>query len=307
MQITPIKSTGYSFCGEARDFKLDRSLSKAEAQALRNAIAEYPVLVFRNQKLSDEQQIALASIFGKIARFSPHREGDLSSNHNPAITQISNVDEHGKIRPKSSRRIQYSSANQLWHSDLSYLDTPGSISILHARECVPEGQGGETEFADMRAAYDAISAEEQARYRGMVAYHSTIYSRRRFGFTDFNEAEKKLFRPVPHPLVRRHPVTQQNSLYISSHIGYFHGLSDADSERLLSMLMASATRPVFRYSHNWNPGDVVIWDNQCTMHRGRPYDQVTHRRIMHRTMALVEKVIAAENTAHGSREFSRSA
>lgn len=292
MQITPIGGTSFDLAVEIRDLDLTKPLSRAALDELLDASATNPVLVIRNQRLSNEDQILLGTYFGTIATYtvlSDEKKPDVAV---PGIARISNVDEQGNIRPASSRKIRFSKANELWHSDLSCYAVPASVSILHASESVPSGQGGETEFANMYAAYDSLTSERQQKLEEMSAWHSTIYSRRRHGFTDFTDEELAAAKPIRWPLVRRHPVTARKSLYLSSHIGQFSGKSEGESEQLLAELMHAVTKPEFIYSHAWSPGDVVIWDNQSTMHRARPYNPA-HRRVMQRVTALVESVIPA--------------
>jgi alpha-ketoglutarate-dependent 2,4-dichlorophenoxyacetate dioxygenase len=281
-----------NFYTQVDDLDLSRPLSEDEIRWLQDRLIKYPVLVFPDQPLTDDAHLRLARYFGEVSNYTALK-GDQPANYDPTFVRISNVDEHGDIYPASSRRLRYSDANELWHSDLSIYEIPASASILLARECVPDEEGGETEFADMRAAYEALSDTEKNKLDGMIAYHSMLYSRRRYGFTDFNEDELASAVDVAHPLVRRHPDTHYKSLYLSAHIGRFDGMSEEQSEELLARMMDLATQPDNIYCHHWSPGDVVIWDNQRTMHRGRPYEKTAHRRVMQRVTALVKTVIPA--------------
>ena len=290
MQATPLDNL--PFVAEIRGLDLAMPLSDTESLALVDVAVEFPVVIFRDQDISDEDQLRLCGCFGEISTYTVLQSEKRPSSRRHGIAPISNVDENGKIRAADSRKMRFSAANELWHSDLSCFETPASISILYARESVPPGTGGETEFADMRAAYERFPASRQKELDAMTAYHSSTYSRRRYGFTDFTEEELASAGTVAHPLVRRHPATGRKSLFLSSHIGRFAGMTEDDSETLLAELMESAT-PVDRvYAHAWSPGDVVIWDNQCTMHRARPYDN-RQRRVMQRVTALVDSVIPA--------------
>ncbi len=290
MHATPLNNL--SFVAEASRLDLAVPLSDAETRALVDTVVQFPVVVFRDQDISDEDHLRLCGYFGEISTYSVLQSEKRPCGQRRGIAPISNVDENGDIRPADSRKMRFSAANELWHSDLSCFEIPASISILFARESVPQGTGGETEFADMYDAYERLPTTRQQELDAMTAYHSTTYSRRRYGFTDFTEEELESAEVVARPLVRRHPATGRKSLFLSSHIGRFDGMSEDDSEILLAELMKLATPSERVYAHAWKPGDVVIWDNQCTMHRARPYDN-RHRRVMQRVTALVDAVIPA--------------
>jgi alpha-ketoglutarate-dependent 2,4-dichlorophenoxyacetate dioxygenase len=170
--------------------------------------------------------------------------------------------------------------NQLWHSDSSFKATPAQYSMLHARAIPPEG--GETEFADTRAAWDALPPAMQARLMPLVCDHSLIYSRALMGFEAFTEAERAAFAPVPQRLVRRHPGSGRLCLFLASHIGTIHGMPRPEAMMLIRDLTEHATQREFVYRHTWRVGDLVIWDNRCTLHRGRPYDDQRYTRDMRR-------------------------
>jgi alpha-ketoglutarate-dependent 2,4-dichlorophenoxyacetate dioxygenase len=196
------------------------------------------------------------------------------------INDISNLDKDGRVLARDDRKRLFSLGNMLWHSDSSFKATPAKFSLLSAR-VIPD-HGGNTEFADMRAAWDALDAATQAEIRDLVCDHTQLHSRGVLGFTDFTEEERRRFAPVPQRLVRRHPVTQRLSLFLSSHAGTIHGWPVPEALMLLRDLTEHATQPRFVYRHEWRQHDLVMWDNRTTMHRARRYpaDQV---RDLHRT------------------------
>ena len=177
------------------------------------------------------------------------------------------------------RRI-FQLGNRLWHTDSSFKAPSGYASLLYARSVAPIG--GHTQFADLRAACDALPAALKARLQGLIAEHSLIYSRRKLGFTEFTPEEKIAFAPVLRPLLRRIPESGRESLYIASHIGRIGGMPDAQAEALLAELVAHATQRQFVYTHRWRVGDLVMWDNRCTMHRGTEYEDTRWRRDLQR-------------------------
>ena len=238
MRATPLNNL--SFVADASGLDLARPLSDADASALVDAVVQFPVLVFRGQDLSDDDHLRLCSYFGEISTYTVLQSEKRRWDRRKGIAPISNVDEKGGIRPADSRKMRFSAANQLWHSDLSCFEIPASVSILFARESVPQGAGGETEFADMYDAYERLPAARQRKLDAMTAYHSTTYSRRRHGFTDFTDEELEDTGSVARPLVRRHPATGRKSLFLSSHIGRFGRMTEDESEVLLAELLLPA-------------------------------------------------------------------
>lgn len=178
--------------------------------------------------------------------------------------------------------------NQLWHTDASFKKIPAKYSLLHAHAVTPEG--GETEVADMRAAYDALPARMKERIEGLIVEHSIFTSREKLGFTEFSAEERATLPPVRYPLVRVHPGSGRKALYLASHASHVVGWSVPDGKMLLTELMEHATQREFVYRHTWRVGDLLIWDNRCTMHRGRPYDEARHRRDMRRATIDDENV-----------------
>jgi alpha-ketoglutarate-dependent 2,4-dichlorophenoxyacetate dioxygenase len=196
------------------------------------------------------------------------------------MVDISNLDLDGSVIAVDDRRRMFNLGNLLWHSDSSFKATPAKYSMLHARIIPPTG--GETEFADMRAAYDALPAAEKARIESLVCDHSLIYSRALLGFDDWTAQEAKEFAPVPQRLVRRHAGSGRRSIYLSAHIGTVHGWPRPEAMAVIRELMEHATQPRFVYRHEWRLHDLVIWDNRCTMHRARPFDDRQFKRDMRR-------------------------
>ena len=202
----------------------------------------------------------------------------------PTIFDVSNLDENGKILDLDDQRRAYRQGNELWHTDSSFRQKSATWSMLHARVVPPSG--ADTEFVDTRAAYDALPAAMKARIDGLVAEHSIWHSRARLGGYTPTEDERKARPPARHPLVRRHPGSGRNALYIASHASHIVGWPEHDGRALIDELMAFATQPRFVYAHPWRRGDLVIWDNRCTMHRATPFESSTHVRDMRRATII---------------------
>ena len=251
---------------------------------IRAGMDRYAVLVFRNQPMSDAEQLAFAQRFdGELHAKTGVAALQKSRLGNEALADISNLDENGEILQSSDRRRMYALGNRLWHTDASFQDPPGRYSMLSARVVPPVP--ADTEFADTRAAYDALAEETKAQLEGKNAHHSIAHSRRTLGF-EFSEAEDNLLRGAVHPLVRLLPGSQRKSLYLASHASHIVGLPVPEGRLLLRDLIEHATQPKFIYCHRWQVDDFVIWDNRATMHRGRPYEDTKHRREMRRTTTL---------------------
>jgi alpha-ketoglutarate-dependent 2,4-dichlorophenoxyacetate dioxygenase len=200
------------------------------------------------------------------------------------IADVSNLDQDNRIWGQDSRLRLLQLGNQLWHTDSSFKFVPALCSLLYALEIPPVG--GQTEFADLRAAYDTLPAATRARLQGLVAEHSLLYSRARIGYTKWEEAERKAMAPVPQVMVRTLPQTGRKNLYIASHAGHIVGMDDAEATPLIDELLAHATQRQFTYTHRWRLHDLVMWDNRCTLHRGRPFDDLRFRRDMQRATVL---------------------
>lgn len=244
------------------------------------AMDQHAVLVFRDQAIDDDQQMAFARALGPLEPTPAVVDADKHRLKHAEMVDISNLDLDGSLLDAADRRRLFNLGNRLWHSDSSFKSTPAKYSMLHARVVPPAG--GQTEFADMRAAWDALDAATQARLMPMVARHSLLYSRALLGFGEFTEAERQAFAPVPQRLVRRLPGSGRLSLYLSSHIGAIDGLPTPEAMCLVRDLNEHATQPQFVHRHSWRVHDLVMWDNRSTMHRARPFDDTTHRRDMRR-------------------------
>ena len=250
----------------------------AEIEAAFNQNA---VLVFPNQPLTDEQQIAFSRLFGPLET-SPYYTGERRRRLEHAeVSDISNLDPDGRIMAADNPRRLYNLGNQLWHTDSSFKYKPARASLLSARVVPP--QGGDTEFADMRAAYDALPEEKKRQLDGLVAEHSILHSRSQHGFTDFHDEIRQELPPVPQLVVRTHPGSKRKTLYLASHASHVLGWKTDEGRRLIRELIEFATQPRFVYRHRWAVGDLVMWDDRCTMRRGRPYDEAKYTRDMHRT------------------------
>jgi alpha-ketoglutarate-dependent 2,4-dichlorophenoxyacetate dioxygenase len=212
------------------------------------------------------------------------------------MNDISNIDVDGKLLAADDRRRMFNLGNQLWHSDSSFKATPAKYSMLHARVIPPEA--GETEFADMRAAWDALPATARAKCRDLVTEHSLVFSRGKLGFTDYTEQELRDFAPVRQRLVRWHAGSGRHSLYLSSHIGRIVGWQTPEAMAFIRWLEEFATQRHFVHTHHWRQWDLVMWDNRATMHRARPYEDTTYARDMRRvTLADVAPTLEQQMAA----------
>jgi alpha-ketoglutarate-dependent 2,4-dichlorophenoxyacetate dioxygenase len=270
------------FVGEVSGVDLRRSIDQETFSAIEAALDRYAVLTFRNQMLKDEQQIAFSRLFGpletSIGTIRKGRRHRLRSNE---LADLSNLDENDNIRSLSDRWRMMMLANQLWHTDSSFKPVPGKVSLLSAREVPPSG--GETEFADLRAAYDALDEGTKKQIDDLIAEHSIFRSRGLIGYTDFSDEERAALPPVPQTLVRIHPGSRRKTLYLAAHASHVIGWPIEQGRTLLAELITFATQPRFVHQHQWRAGDLVVWDNRCTLHRARPYDDAHHRRDMRRT------------------------
>ena len=275
------------FVGEVSGMDLSQPVDAATVRAIWEAIDRYAVLVFHDQQLSDEQLRDFAGKFGQLEIGRSAAEGGKRRLALPEIGDISNLDESGQLGDRNDRRRLDSLGNRIWHTDASYMPVPVVLGILHAVAVPPASAlgGGQTEFADMRAAYDALPQIMQDEIDGLVAEHDIFWSRGQIGFTNFLPGEREKYPPSQQRLVRRHRGSKRKSLYLSAHASHIVGWPVPEGRILLYDLNLHATRPEFVYSHNWQVGDLVIWDNRCTMHRGRPHDD-THARDLRRATTL---------------------
>jgi alpha-ketoglutarate-dependent 2,4-dichlorophenoxyacetate dioxygenase len=279
--IRPVTPT---FAGEVSGIDISRPVSPQDVAAIEAGMDKYAVLVFRDQKVTDEQQMAFSRNFGALEvgpgnNITKREDKRLGTG----MDDVSNLGKDGKPLPLDSRQRMFNLGNMLWHSDASFRAIPAKYSLLSARVVNPKG--GDTEFADMRAAYDALDDETKRQIEGYVCEHSLMYSRGSLGFLDYTEEEKQMFWPVRQRLVRTHPVTGRRSLFLSSHAGAILGMPMPAARILLRDLTEHATQPQFVYVHKWRLNDLVMWDNRQTMHRGRRYDETQPRDVRRTTVA----------------------
>jgi alpha-ketoglutarate-dependent 2,4-dichlorophenoxyacetate dioxygenase len=263
---------------EVRGVDLTRPVMPEVFAEIEAAFNYHGILVFPEQPVTDEQQLAFSRLFGPL-EVNPNYAG-AKMRLRPDVADISNLDAEGRVLARGDPRNLFNIGNQLWHTDSSFKRVPAKCSLLSAREL--PGSGGETEFADLRAAWDALPEARKRELQGLVVEHSIFRSRSRIGFADFNDEIFKELPPVPQALVRHHPDSGRTSLYLASHASHIIGWPVEEGRALIEELIAFATQPKFVYRHRWTVGDLVMWDNRCTMHRGRPYDD-TQRRVLHRT------------------------
>ncbi len=272
------------FVAEVSRVDLRRVHDRDTLAEIRAGLNEYAVLVFRDQPFTDDKQLAFAQqLDGQLHTKTGSSVLGKSRLGNEALSDISNVDETGEILKSDDRRRMYGLGNRLWHTDASFQDPPGRYSMLSARIVPPVG--ADTEFADMRAAYDSLPEETKGRLEGLRAHHSIAYSRETLGF-EFSEEEHEKLKGAVHPLVRTIPRSDRRSLYLASHASRIIDWPVPEGRLLLRDLMEHATQPEFVYRHSWRVRDFVIWDNRATMHRAQPFEDTKYRRELHRVTTL---------------------
>ena len=283
IDIHPIDpATRAFFAGEVSGIDLTRSLTDDEVAAIHAGMDRFGVLVFRDQRLDDERQLAFSRQLGPLEQATGDIMPPDQRRMSMDLNDISNLDVNGNVLARDDRRRLFSLGNLLWHSDSSFKDVPAKYSILSART-IPSA-GGNTEFADMRAAYDALDEEAKREVRDLICRHSQIYSRGMLGFEDFTEAERQKWAPVRQRLVRRHPRSGRLSLYLASHAGEIEGWPVPEARAFLRDLNEHATQRQFVYAHVWRPFDVVMWDNRVTMHRARRFNSKEVRDMRRTTL-----------------------
>jgi alpha-ketoglutarate-dependent 2,4-dichlorophenoxyacetate dioxygenase len=272
------------FTAEVSPVDLRRVHDPETLAAIRGGMDEYAILVFRDQPFTDGEQLDFAQRLDGVL----HTKLGISALQknrlgNEALGDISNLDENGEIMKSDNRRRMYGLGNRLWHTDASFQDPAGRYSMLSAKVVPPVD--ADTEYADMRAAYDALPEDEKARLEGLRVHHSIAYSRQTLGF-EFSESEQDALKGAIHPLVRTIPRSKRRSLYVASHASRIIDWPVPEGRLLLRDLIEHATRPEFVYRHQWRGGDLVIWDNRATMHRARPFDDAKYRRELRRVTTL---------------------
>jgi len=273
--LTPV------FAGRMTGIDARRPLTPGEVAAVDAGMARYAVLVLPGQDITDEQQIAFSRNFGPLQNGANATLRRPELRLDPAFADVSNIGKDGQKLARDDRRRMASLGNRLWHSDASFRVVPARYSLLSGRIVVTDG--GNTEFADMRAAYDALDARTKAEIEDLICEHSQIFSREQLGFTEYLPDERAMMAPVRHRLVRTHPTSGRKSLFLSAHIGGIVGWPVPEARAFIRDLAEHATQPQFVYAHKWTQHDLVIWDNRTTMHRVRRYDDLNTVRDLRRT------------------------
>jgi alpha-ketoglutarate-dependent 2,4-dichlorophenoxyacetate dioxygenase len=281
LAFSPLHPT---FVAEVGPIDLRTAHDRATLEEIRGGMDRYAVLVFRDQPFTNAEQLDFAQRFDGTLHARTSTSVLVKNRFgNEALSDISNVGDDGELLKADDRRRATGLANRLWHADASFVDPPGRYSMLSARVIPPVR--ADTEFADMRAAYDALDDDTRARIADLKVHHSIAYSREVLGF-EFSAAEKDQLKGAVQPLVRDFPHIGRKSLYLASHCSHVVGWRVPEGRLLLRDLMEHATQPRFVYSHAWREGDFVIWDNRATMHRARPFDDAKYRRELRRTTTL---------------------
>jgi alpha-ketoglutarate-dependent 2,4-dichlorophenoxyacetate dioxygenase len=288
-----LRELGSGFAAEARGLDLSLELAPELIAAIHAAMDRYAVLVFRGQRLTNDQQLAFTQSLGPLEQAIGTSLRKPEDYRLPTtFADVSNLDRDGKPFARDDRRRLFAIGNRLWHSDSSFKVVPAKYSLLYAH--VVPSKGGNTEFADMRAAYDALDEETKVLIEELVCEHSQIYSRSKLGFTDFSDEEKERFKPVLQRLVRRHPSSGRKSLYLSSHAGNIVGWPVPEARAFLMDLTEHATQREFVFVHQWRAGDLVIWDNRSTMHRARPFPHDEPRDVRRTTLMGEAPTVAGQ-------------
>jgi len=269
-----------SFAAEIGDVDLSRIPEAADLGVIKDAFTKYAVLIFPGQRLSQDQHLDFAKTFGPLETTIALFRKDAKLRVRKEFADVSNLDPDNEVWGENSRRRMFELGNRLWHTDSSFKRLPARVSLLYARSIPP--LGGHTEFADERAAYDALPEQMKRRLHGLVAEHSIFNSRARLGFTEFSDEERQGMPPEPQALVRTIPESGRKSLYLASHAGRILGMPELDGRALIDDLIAHATQRQFVYTHRWRVYDLVIWDDRCTLHRGTEFDDLRWKRDMQR-------------------------
>jgi alpha-ketoglutarate-dependent 2,4-dichlorophenoxyacetate dioxygenase len=292
-----VKKYPSAFAGVVSGVNLTIPIGPSDVATIEAGIDQHSVLVFHDQDINDQQQLDFTLNFGESEHYETaghvRKAGD--NRLVAGISDFSNLDINGKILSADNRVWFFKLGDRLWHSDSSFRPLPAKYSLLSGR--VIPSWGANTEFADMRAAYDGLDARTKAEVENLVCLHSLIYSRETIGFTDLTPEEREAFTPVRQRLVRTHPVTGRKSLFLSSHAGAIEGWSIPEGRSFLRDLTEHATQSAYVYSHHWKPHDLVMWDNRVTMHRARRFDRTEVRDVRRTTvagdMSTIEQAVPA--------------
>ena len=269
-----------NFAAEIGDVDLSAPLAPSDLADIKDAFATFAVLIFPDQHLSQDQHLDFARYFGPLETTIALHRKDAQLRVRKEFADVSNLGPDNEVWGRESRQRMFQLGNRLWHTDSSFKRIPALASLLYARSIPPIG--GHTEFADERAAYDALSDAMKRRLDALVAEHSIFNSRAKLGFSNFSDEERQGLPPVPQVLVRTLPDSGRKSLYLASHAGRIFGMSEPEGRALIDELVAHATQRQFIYTHRWRIHDLVIWDNRCTMHRGTDFDDLRWKRDMQR-------------------------
>src|SRR4030095_10734348 len=291
------RQIGLCFAAEVEGIDMTKPLSAQDVAAIHAGMNKYAVLVFHDQGITDEQQLAFTRSLGELEQTANSSlRGPDEYRLPPTFADVSNLDQNNKIFAREDRRRLFAIGNRLWHSDSSFKVIPAKYSLLHARS-IPS-KGGNTEFAYMPAAYDALDEETKAQIEDLICKHPKIFSRQQLGFPDFPDEERARFKPVRQRLVRVHQRTGRKSLYLSSHAGTILGWPVPEARFCLRDLVEHATQREFVYAHKWRVGDLVMWDNRQTMHRARPFPAHEPRDMRRTTLAGDGPTAAQAVAAH---------
>ena len=271
------------FGAEVDGVDIAAGVSETDMRDIIDLFNEHSILVFHDQKINDEQQIRFSQLFSDVGDFGGLEKTVVqNAGGGTEIADVSNVEPGTKIIiPPTDKRVRFNSGNEMWHTDSSFKRVPATASLLSGREVPPSE--GDTEFATERIAYDDLSDDMRKRIDPMVAIHDFAYSRSLLDPTLMNEAQKKETPPVPQAVVRTNPANGRKNFYAGAHASHIHGLPVEAGRALLRELTSIATRPKYTHAHKWRDHDLVIWDNRCCLHRGRPWDKARYRRAMYRT------------------------
>lgn len=290
-----VKPLHPEFVAEIEGVDLRRPVDADTLSQIVAALDRYGVVVFHDQPIDDEQQLAFSRLFGELEISRATLRPGAKLRINQHMSDVSNLDENNKVMEGSDYRRMSGLANRLWHTDSSFKRVPAKYSMLSGR--VVPSAGGDTEFSDMRAVYDSLPEKTKAQIEEMIAVHSIFHSRATIGFTDFTAEERAGLPPVQQRLVRTHPGSGRKSLYIASHASEIVGMPVPEGRMMLLDLMDIATRPEFVHAHKWRKDDLVVWDNRCTLHRARPFDPAEPRDMRRTTVAgdgpTVEQALVA--------------
>lgn len=288
MKISPLKG---DFGAQITAVNLGDPLRHEEKETIFAAFDQYVVLSFPGQKITDEQQIEFARLFGKPTHY--HQGGDPKRLYNytsPEIASVTNLDETGKPRPVKDLKYEGFLNTRLWHSDHSWKQTPDRATLLLAKEIPPDG--GNTEFIDMRAAWDALPERRKNELQDVLVFHSREHGRLQIG-VKISEEDKQRFPPALQPLVRTNARTGRKALYLGVHSSHAVGMPEEEGRRLVKELFEYIAQPQFVYSYKWHVDDLVIWDNSQTTHRSTAFEEGKHRRLLRR-VGVLEKALVVD-------------